>query len=384
MKPTSMREVPFLDLRAQYAPIAEAVQRELREVCESGSFILGPKVEAFEDAFARSIGVRHCVALNSGTSALHLAMASLEIGPGDEVIVPAMTFIATAWGAMYNHARVVLVDVDPVTRTMDPARLEAAITSRTRAIIPVHLYGQAADLDAIMAIAGARGIPVIEDAAQAHLATHNGRTLGSIGLMGCFSFYPGKNLGAYGEGGAIVTNDSGIDRMVRALRDHGQTECHRHDELGYNYRMDGFQGAVLNMKLKHLPRWSSERRAVAARYNEHLAPLAERGLIEIPQEPSWSCGVWHLYVVLVRDRDQVKEAMTAASIGVGLHYPVPLHLQKALAAAGNRRGDFPASERIADRCLSLPIFPELACDDVDYVAGALSEIITRAAADRRQ
>ena len=370
-----MREVPFLDLRAQYAPIAEDVQRELREVCESGSFILGAKVEAFEEAFARSIGVRHCVAVNSGTSALHLAMAVLEIGPGDEVIVPAMTFIATAWGAMYNHARVVLADVDPATRTMAPGSLEAAITSRTRAIIPVHLYGQPADLEAIMAIAGPRGIPVVEDAAQAHLATSRGRAVGGIGLMGCFSFYPTKNLGAYGEGGAVVTNDSGLARRLRALRDHAQAERHRHDELGYNYRMDAFQGAVLNVKLKHLPRWSSERRGVAAQYRERLAPLVERGLIEIPREPSWSCGVFHHYVVLVSDRDRVKDAMTAAGVGVGLHYPVPLHLQKCMAAAGHARGDFPAAERIADRCLSLPIFPELAGDDVAYVARTLAEIL---------
>jgi dTDP-4-amino-4,6-dideoxygalactose transaminase len=200
-----------------------------------------------------------------------------------------------------------------------------------------------------------------------------------MGLMGCFSFYPGKNLGAYGEAGALVTNDSDIARTVRALRDHGQVERHRHDELGYNYRMDGFQGAVLNLKLKHLPRWSAERRSVAARYAEWLAPLAELGILEIPQEPAGSQGVFHLYVVLVRNRDTVRDAMTAAGVGVRVHYPVPLHLQKCLAGAGHSRGDFPVAERIAEQCLSLPIFPELAADAVDYVAGRLSEILTRAA-----
>ena len=372
-----MRKIPFLDLRAQYDPIAEEIQRELREVCESCSFILGPKVQAFEESFAKSIGAKHCIALNSGTSALHLAMECLKIGHGDEVIVPAMTFIATAWGAIYNHAKIVLVDVDPATRNLDPKKLEAAITPKTKAIIPVHLYGQPADLDPIMAIASKRGIPVIEDTAQAHLATYKGKVVGGIGLMSCFSFYPGKNLGAYGEGGALVTNDSAIDKLARALRDHGQAERYRHDMVGYNYRMDAFQGGVLNVKLRHLPKWSTERRRVAARYHEKLSPLVQRGLIDIPQEPSWSSGVFHLYVVLVKNRDKVKDAMTEAGIGVGLHCPVPLHLQKCLAKLGHKRGDFPASERIADECLSLPMFPELTNDDVDHVADVLTKTLTR-------
>jgi dTDP-4-amino-4,6-dideoxygalactose transaminase len=340
-----MKKIPFLDLKAQYDDIASDVQRELREVCDHCSFILGPKVEAFESAFAESVGAAHCVALNSGTSALHLAMCCLDVGHGDEIIVPAMTFIATAWGAMYNHAKVVLVDVDPATRTLDPAKLERAITPKTKAIIPVHLYGQPANMDAIMAI-------------------------------GCFSFYPGKNLGAYGEGGALVTNDAALAQRARTLRDHGQAQRYHHDEVGYNYRMDGFQGAVLGVKLKHLPEWSRHRRRVAARYGERLAPSAERGWIDIPREPAWSQGVFHLYVVLVKDRDRVKAELTEAGIGVGLHYPIPLHLQRCLARAGHSRGDFPVAERIGDQCLSLPMYPELADADVDYVVERLERALS--------
>lgn len=367
-----MKNIPFLDLKAQYLPLADEIQRELKEVCETTQFILGGKVKAFEDAFAKAVGAKHCIALNTGTSALHLAMDCLGIGAGDEVIVPAMTFIATVWGAVYARATPVLVDVDPATRNLDPKKLEAAITPRTKAIIPVHLYGQPADLDAIFALATKHNIPVIEDTAQAHLAQYKGKIVGSLGVMGCFSFYPGKNLGAYGEGGALTTNDDALAKAALSLRDHGQAQRYHHDRIGYNYRMDGFQGAVLGVKLRHLSNWTEQRRRAAARYSQKLTPLADRGLIEIPREPEWSRGVYHLYVVLVKNRDAVKDKLTAAGVNVGLHYPIPLHLQKALAHLKHQRGDFPVAERIADECISLPMFPELSDADVDYVANALT------------
>ena len=371
-----MRKIPFLDIRGQDEPLRQEILRELQEVCQTCQFALGDKVKAFEQAFAEFCGVQHCVGLNSGTSALHLAMRCLDIGPGDEVVSVPMTFIATVWGAMYVGAKPVFVDVDPATRNMDPARLEAAITPRTKAIIPVHLYGQPADLDPILEIASRHGIPVVEDAAQAHGARYKGRPAGSIGRIGCFSFYPGKNLGAYGEGGALVTNDAGIAARARALRDHGQAERYHHAEIGYNYRLEGFQGAVLGIKLRHLPAWSEQRRRVAARYNERLMPLAKDGVLETPTEKTWSQGVYHLYVILVKDRDKVRDRLQEAGIATGLHYPIPLHLQEALAHLGGRRGDFPAAERIADRCISLPMFPQLTMDDVDYVADRLVHILT--------
>ncbi len=372
-----MRTIPFLDLKAQYDTIAPDIHRELKEVCEKNAYILGPKVTGFEDAFAKYVGAKHCIALNSGTSALHLAMLCLNVRPGDEVILPAMTFIATAWGALYAGAKPVLVDVDPVTRTLDPTKLEAAITPRTKAIIPVHLYGQPADLNPILAIANKRGIPVIEDAAQSHGAKYHGTTVGAIGAMACFSFYPGKNLGAYGEGGALTTNDDNIAKHARILRDHGQSQRYHHDEIGYNYRMDGFQGAVLGVKLPHLTEWSNNRRRVAKLYNEKLASVAREGLLGIPSEAGWSHGVFHLYVVLAKKRDDVRAQLEKAGIQTGLHYPIPLHLQKALGAHQGKRGDFPESERLGDECISLPMFPELTNADAEYVADQLAQIVSR-------
>lgn len=364
-------KVPFVDLRGQYDTISDEVLRELKEVCETSQFVVGPKVRAFEEAFGASVGALHCVGLNSGTSALHLAMRCLDVGPGDEVITVPMTFIATVWGILYCGATPVLVDVHPTTRTLDPERLEAAITSRTRAILPVHLYGQPADLDPIRAIAGRHGIAVVEDAAQAHGARYRGQTVGAIGQMGCFSFYPGKNLGAYGEAGALVTNDPAVAARARRLRDHGQSDRYYHDEVGYNYRMEAFQGAVLSVKLRHLPHWTAQRQRLASLYRQRLRPLAEAGHVGIPEEASWSKGVYHLYVVLVDDRDRVRDELERAGIATGLHYPVPLHLQKALAYLGKSKGDFPIAEAIATRCLSLPIFPEMREEHVDVVVDAL-------------
>lgn len=371
-----IESVPFFDLKRQYRSIAEGVQTGIREVCENTAFILGDAVTKFEGDFAAYVGAKYCIALNTGTSALHLAMRCLDIGPGDEVITIPMTFIATVWGINYVGAKPVFVDVDPVSRTMDPAKLEAAITPRTKAIIPVHLYGQPANLGEIMRIADRHNIPVVEDAAQAHGAQFDGKPIGSIGRMGCFSFYPGKNLGAYGEGGALVTSDKAVADRARALRDHGQSQRYHHDEIGYNYRMDGFQGAVLNVKLKKLPAWTKCRRDIAARYNEAFAPLARDGLLEIPTEASWSKGVYHLYVILVPDRDKTRKALQSAGVSTALHYPVPVHLQKAMSSLGHARGDFPVSERIADRCISLPMFPELTDEEVDFVIVRTRQVLT--------
>jgi dTDP-4-amino-4,6-dideoxygalactose transaminase len=363
-----MQTVPFLDLKVQWRQLEAEIMPALRQVCENCTFTLGPTVKAFEESFARYCGVPHCVAVNSGTSALHLALRCLDIGPGSEVITVPMTFVATAWAISYVGATPVFVDIDPATRTMDPTRLEAAITERTRAILPVHLYGQPADMDRILRIAEKHHLPVVEDAAQAHGARCRGRPVGGLGRIGCFSFYPGKNLGAYGEGGALVTNDAELADQARALRDHGQRQKHRHEMIGYNYRMSGFQGAVLDIKLKYLDQWNAARRAHARRYVERLTGLPQIGLPLMDDELE---SVFHLFVVEVDDRDRLAARLKTEGIDTGLHYPVPVHLQPAYADLGLRPGSFPVSERLARRCLSLPMFPELNDEQVDYVCGRL-------------
>jgi dTDP-4-amino-4,6-dideoxygalactose transaminase len=362
-----MTKVPYLDLKAQYRGIRAEVLAALEAVCESTGFAQGPATKTFEAEFAAYCEAKHCVSLNSGTSALHLAMRCLDIGPGDEVIIPPMTFIATAWGVDYVGAKPVFVDIDPVRRALDPKKLEAAITKRTKAIIPVHLFGMPADLDPILAIAGKHGIPVVEDAAQAHGARYKGKRIGQFGVMSCFSFYPGKNLGAYGEGGALVTNSEAFAKRARSLREHGQSQRYYHDEVGYNYRMDGFQGAVLSIKLKHLDEWNAARARHARRYAELLAGSA----VVTPQFVADSESVWHCYVVEVDNRDNVREKLSAAGIDTGLHYPVPLHQQKVYASLGYKKGDFPVSERLSERCISLPMYAELTDEQLQAVANAL-------------
>jgi dTDP-4-amino-4,6-dideoxygalactose transaminase len=282
--------VPFLDLKAQFADLRDEVLAALAAVAESTCYVLGPRVQEFESAFARFTGAKHCVALNSGTSALHLALVAAGVRPGDEVIVPAMTFVATAWAIRYVGATPVIADVDPRTYTLDPEQVERRITPRTRAILPVHLYGQPADLSALSEIASRRSVSLLEDAAQAHAATYQGRHVGTFGSCGCFSFYPGKNLGAYGEGGAVVTNDDEMARRFRSLRDHAQRERYCHEELGFNYRMDAFQGAVLSIKLKRLEDWTASRRRLADRYLEQLAGAD----VTLPFVATDRRHVWHL------------------------------------------------------------------------------------------
>jgi dTDP-4-amino-4,6-dideoxygalactose transaminase len=370
-KPQPQTLVPMADLRAQYDTVRSEMIQTLLDVAGSTSYILGPYVEQFEKAFARYVGVKHCIGVNSGTSALHLAMICAGVGVGDEVITVPMTFIATSWGISYIGAKPAYVDIDPVTYTMDPSLVEKAITPRTKAILPVHLYGQPADMKPLLEIGRKHGVPVIEDAAQSHGATYFGASAGSMGLMGCYSFYPGKNLGAYGEAGAVVTNDDFIATRLRSLRDHGQTQRYHHDEVGFNYRMDGLQGAVLNVKLKYLDGWTEARRKLAERYNRSLEGM---GLV-LPMTAPGRTHVRHLYIVLHPDRERIRLELQSQGIQSGLHYPIPLHLQKAYKNLGYKVGDFPVAEKIGAECLTLPLYAEMSHAKQDLVVEALANIL---------
>ena len=358
--------IPFLDLEEQHRPLLLDLIAAAGEVIASGQYILGRHNTAFEDAFAAFCGCSHAVAVSTGTSALHLALLAAGVGPGDEVITVPSTFVATVAAIQYTGATARLVDVDPRTWTMDPAGLEAAITPRTKVILPVHLHGRLADMTAILKIARAHGLIVIEDAAQAHGAERGGAHAGTFGDMGCFSFYPGKNLGACGEGGAITTNRADLAARIRVLRDWGQERKHLHVEKGFNYRMDEIQAAILNVKLPHLDAWTEQRRRVAARYDRNLAGAP----LQTAASTSEGDHVYHVYAVRVPDRDAVRERL-ADDIATGVHYPIPVHLQPAYADLGYVRGDFPASEALADEALSLPMFPGLTDEAVDIVCDRL-------------
>ena len=362
--------IPFLDLKAQYASIKDEIDAAVLGVLASAQYVLGPEVSKLEEEFAAYFDAKHAVAVNTGTSALHLALLAAGVGPGDEVITVPFTFVATVSAVCYAGALPVFVDVEPVTLTMDPAKLEAAITPRTKAIVPVHLYGQMADMDAIMAIAGRHGIAVIEDACQAHGAEYKGRRAGSIGVSGCFSFYPGKNLGACGEGGIVVTNDDAHAKAMRMLRDWGQDRRYHHLVKGFNYRMDGIQGAILRVKLRHLDAWTAARRAHAVRYSSLLSNL---DTVETPVEVAYRRHVYHIYAVRCRDRDGLHRSLEAEGIQSGLHYPIPVHLQKAHEDLGYRAGDFPVSEAAARSVLSLPIYPEMTARQVEQVVAAVEQ-----------
>ena len=364
-----MAGVKFLDLQAQYRSIKNEVDEAVLRVLDSAQYVLGPEVEAFEKEFAAAHGAVEAVAVNTGTSALHLALLAAGIGTGDEVIVPAMTFTATAAAVAYTGATAVFVDVDPESFTMDPAQVEAKITPRTKAIMPVHLYGQAAPMDALAEIAKAHGLVLIEDAAQAHLAEYKGRKVGSIGDVAGFSFYPGKNLGAYGEGGLAMTNNPELARKMRLLRDWGQEQKYHHSMLAYNYRMDGIQGAILRVKLRHLEGWTEARRSLADRYQERLGNLG----LDIAREVEGRRHVYHIFSVFHPERDALQEHLGRAGIQTGKHYPVPLHLQQAYAALGHRPGDFPVAEKVASEQLSLPLHPEMEPEDVDLVSDSIRD-----------
>jgi dTDP-4-amino-4,6-dideoxygalactose transaminase len=361
--------IPFVDLKSLHNEIKDELRDVFDRVLNESSFVLGPEVQRFEQEFAAYVGTKHCVALNNGTSALQLALASLDIGPGDEVITVPHTFIATAEAISAVGARPVFVDIDPVSFNMDPALLEAAITPRTRAIIPVDLYGQVADMDPIDRIATRHCIPVIEDACQAHGAEYNGRKAGTFGVASCFSFYPGKNLGACGEGGAVTTDDDKLAARIRLWRDHGSSKRYEHIFPGLNMRMEGIQGGILSVKLKHLDRWNDQRRAAAAQYDAAF----QGSEIETPVEIEYSRHVYHLYVVQTDNRDALRERLSLAGIESGLHYPTPLHLQQAYQSLGYKRGDFPVAERLASRIVSLPIYPGISPASIERVAAGVLE-----------
>ncbi len=362
-------KVPFVDLGLLHQEIEDELCEAFRTTLHNSSFILGRDVEAFESAFAAYCGTAHCIAVNNGTSALHLVLASLGIGPGDEVITVAHTFIATAEAISAVGARPVFVDIDPLSYCMDPQLIEAAITPRTRAILPVHLYGQMADMDAILEVANAHNIPVIEDACQAHGAEYKGRPAGSVGLAGCFSFYPGKNLGACGEGGAVTTNDPELALRIRMWRDHGSIRKYEHRFAGHNMRMEGLQGAILNIKLKHLDRWNDLRREAARQYADKLSGLP----VTLPTEMEGRKHVYHLYVIQTDDREGLRRQLASAGVDSGLHYPIPLHLQEAYSPLGYKLGDFPVTEYIKDRILSLPMYPGISEESIEQVATGLLE-----------
>lgn len=370
-------QIPFLNLKAQNASIWNEIQASLEPVMREAQFVLGPGVERFEANFARYVGVKHCVGLNNGTSALQMALIACEIGADAEVITTPATWISTSWALSYVGARPVYVDIDPVTYTLDPALIEKAITPRTRAILPVHLYGQTADLAPMQAIAAERGLVLIEDAAQAHGAYYRGQRVGGIGRVGCFSFYPGKNLGCFGEGGCIVTNDDAIAQRVRSLRDHAQKARHQHVEIGFNARMEGVQGAVLDAKLPHLDGWNAGRRRNARRYRELLGDLPN---VVLPAARVDEGHVWHIFSVLLKDRprEQVQRALAERGIGTSIHYPTLVPFQPAYAYLRHRPGDFPIAERLFANCLSLPMFPELTEEQITYVADAFRACVAPA------
>jgi dTDP-4-amino-4,6-dideoxygalactose transaminase len=359
--------IPFVDLKAQYVSIKAEIDAAVLRTLDSAQFILGTEVAAFEEAFARYCGVDHCVCVNTGTSALHLALLAAGVGPGDEVITVPNTFVATVAAIEYCGAKPVFVDIDPRYFTLDPANIERAITPRTKAILPVHLYGQTADMDPILQIAHRRGIAVIEDACQAHGAEYKGQRAGSIGDLGCFSFYPGKNLGAYGEGGAVVTKNAEFAAKIRMLRDWGQKSKYNHVLKGFNYRMEGIQGAILGVKLNYLERWTERRRDHAAVYDRLLA-----GLAHTPQARPDSRHVYHVYAIRSQNRAELQNELASQGIQTGIHYPIPVHLMEAYRELGHKEGDFPQAEKAAREVLSLPMYPELTNDQIRTIAQAVN------------
>jgi len=370
--------IPYLDLKAQYRSIKPEIDAAVLKVLESGEFVLGSEVAKFEEEFAAYCGARHAVGVNSGTSALHLALLAAGVGPGDEVITVPFTFVATTAAIRYTGAKPVFVDIDPKAYNLDPARIEARIAPRTKAIVPVHLYGQPADMDRTLEIARKHNLIVIEDAAQAHGAEYKGRRAGSLGHLAAFSFYPTKNLGACGEGGIVTTNDPELARTVRLLRDWGTERKYHHALKGYNYRMEGIQGAVLRVKLRYLERWTEDRRAHAATYTRLLAESGVAAPYVMPDVRHVYC----VYSVRAPQRPALIECLRARQIHYAIHYPVPIHLMEAHADLGYRAGDFPVSEAAAEQVLALPIYPEMTREQVEAVADAVAGAFVTASAER--
>ena len=365
--------VPYFDLPAQIRSVRKDLDAAIARTLDNCSFCLGPDVVQFEKDFAKYVGAEHCVGFNSGTSALHVAMIMLGVGPGDEVVTTPFTFVATSWAISYVGAKPVYVDIDDATFNLDPKLVERVITPRTKAIMPVHLYGHPFDIDALLEIARRKKIPLVEDACQAHGALYKGKMVGTSGVMSGFSFYPGKNLGACGEGGALVTNDAALATRARSLREHGSSVRYYHDEVGFNYRMEGIQGAVLGVKLKHLAKWTERRRAIAKAYNEMLSDTP----LQLPREAANTQSAWHLYVVRHARRDELKKHLETNGVGCALHYPMPLHLQKCYTSLGYKAGDFPFAEKAARECLSLPIYAELTDQQIQRVTSTVKDFFKK-------
>jgi dTDP-4-amino-4,6-dideoxygalactose transaminase len=368
---TTHATVPYFDLKAQYGLLREEILEAQSRVCQNSAFILGEEVERFEQAFAKYCEVKHCVALNSGTSALHLALLAAGIGAGDEVITTSNTFIATAEAIVYTGATPVFVDIHPETANIDPERIEAAITERTRAIIPVHLYGRPANLDSILEIAEGHRLLLIEDACQGHGARYAGKRVGGFGHAAAFSFYPTKNLGAYGEGGALTTNDDGVASIARSLRSHGEATRYLHKYVGYNYRMDGLQAAVLNVKIKYLDQWTAMRQTSAGLYRRLLRDANLRLL----EDPTGTECVYHLFVAYVENRDRVRSELEKLGVQTAVHYPKPVHLQEAFSYLERSPASLPFTEHACEQVLSMPLFPEMTEEQVSYAARCLAEVV---------
>ena len=375
-------QVPFLDLKIQYKSIKQEVDPAIQKVIDNTAFILGESVSNFEKAFAEAHNVKYCLGTSSGTDANHLVLWSLGIKSGDEVIIPANTFIATAWGVTLCGAKPVFVDCHPESYNLDPAKVEAAITPKTKAIVAVHLYGQPADMNKLQEIADRHNLFLVEDAAQSHLAEYESKKIGTLSSASSFSFYPGKNLGAYGEAGAVVTNDDNLYNVLKMMREHGQSKKYYHDTFGHNYRMEGIQGAVLGVKLKHLDKWTDGRRNVAAKYRELLKDIEQ---IQLPKEMSNVKHVYHLFVIQVKgdeknreeERNKLQRFLTENGVATGLHYAIPLHQQKCFQDLGYKKGDFPVTEQLAESGLSLPMFPELTDEQISYVTNKIKEYFTK-------
>ncbi len=360
--------VPLADLKKQYLSIKSEIDTAVQNVIENTQFILGKAVSDFEQAFAQAHQVKHCIAVGSGTDALHAALWALDIGKGDAVVTTPFTFIATVEAISLTGARPLFVDIDPKTYTMDPDKLEALMKSLqgkdVKAILPVHLYGQPSEMDSIQRIAEKYGVKIIEDAAQSHIAKYNGKYVGNFGEAACFSFYPGKNLGAYGEAGGIITNDDTLALKLRRLRDHGQSEKYKHQFWGHNYRMDGIQGAVLGVKLKYLKQWTEKRREIAAKYKQAFNGIGD---LIIPYESPKAYHVYHQFVLRLKNRSAFQQYLNEKEIGNALHYPIPIHFQEAYRHLGYKPGDFPVSEICAEECISIPAHPEMTDEQINFV-----------------
>jgi dTDP-4-amino-4,6-dideoxygalactose transaminase len=371
----SQMKVPLLDLQAQYRPLRDDILAAVTRVCDSQRFIMGPEIEALESELRRQLGVTHAIAVSSGTDAILLALMALDIKAGDEVITPTYSFFATAGAVERLGARPVLVDIDPATFNIDAAQAAAAITPRTKAIIPVHLFGLSADLDPIMAAANRAGIPVVEDAAQAIGSTYQSRAVGTLGVFGCFSFFPSKNLGAFGDAGLLVTSDDKLARQARLLRTHGMEPKYYHHVVGANFRMDAIQAAVLRVKAPHLEAWTERRRANAARYRSLFSAAGLDGVITLPVEPPDRRHIFNQFVIRTPERDALKRHLDERGIGNEIYYPVPFHLQPCFGHLGHRRGDFPHAERAASESLAIPIYGELSLEQQQCVVSAVAEFV---------